>query len=56
MLHEMANAARILCGRPTKEKPPKERWVDIFADPGGDWSHNQKLNEEAKHQDENESS
>jgi hypothetical protein len=47
MFHTLHNLSRDLRGKPTEEKPPKERLVDLFADPGGDWSANQELNRKA---------
>jgi hypothetical protein len=48
MFHRIGNMGRVMLGKQTKERPPKARWVDIFADPGGDMAENARLNEEAK--------
>jgi len=56
MFHTIGNVCRVVCGRPTRKKPPKARWVDIFADPGGDMADNARRNEEAKQAEETQSS
>ncbi|HEY5284498.1 MAG TPA: hypothetical protein VIM14_17035 [Polyangia bacterium] len=56
MFHRIGNMGRVMLGKPTKERPPKARWVDIFAEPGGDMAENARLNEEAKEKEGKSSS
>jgi hypothetical protein len=55
VFHTIGNVCRVLSGRPTKEKPPKARLVDFFADPGGDWTANRLLNEKAQEEEKSSS-